>query len=302
VTTAEEGAWRAIAPCSVVIDAVDVSGVQMFTVSAGEGPTPVVLISGLGDATLVWAPVLPALASACRVVAYDRPGMGASPPKNGTRTLGEMADELVGLTQNLHGGPAILVGHSLGGLIAMEAYRRHPEHVAGLLLIDPTDPALLTRRFLMAVQRTLTRLPALLTRVRVWPQVARSMARSEAAAAVESPEVRREVADAVFENLVSTTARRTSIEELAGVLGDAADLIDRSASLDVGVPLTVLSATRGGLGKKARAAWTDSQRHLSTTSASGRHLDVDGGHYLHREQPATVVREVLRLVAGVRET
>ncbi len=85
--TSEERAWHSIAPLGLAINIVEVGGARVFTVSAGNGATPVVLLSGLGDATLTWAPVLPDLAQSCHVIAYDRPGMGASPPVEGLRSL-----------------------------------------------------------------------------------------------------------------------------------------------------------------------------------------------------------------------
>ncbi|MET0401449.1 MAG: alpha/beta hydrolase, partial [Cystobacter sp.] len=71
----------------------------------------------------------------CRVVVHDRPGTGTSDEEG---SLADAASHLAGLVQRLDRGPAIVVGQSLGGAVALLLAMSHPEAVAGLALIDPT--------------------------------------------------------------------------------------------------------------------------------------------------------------------
>lgn len=97
----------------------------------GEGPT-VVLVAGAGEVGLDWAPILPGLAGEFRVIAYDRAGLGAS-DRVRPLTLGSQLDDLAALLGVT--GPAILVGHSWGGLLSELTAMARPESVRGLVLV-----------------------------------------------------------------------------------------------------------------------------------------------------------------------
>ncbi|GAA2679219.1 alpha/beta fold hydrolase [Actinosynnema pretiosum subsp. pretiosum] len=119
----------------------------------------VVAVASAGTVALDWAGVLSALAAlsdedgrAGRVhaLAYDRAGLGWSPAAPGwlrPRTPQELARELVELVEALDREdgelPVVLVGHSLGGLIARAAAGLRP--VAGLVLLEPTHAQRLYR-------------------------------------------------------------------------------------------------------------------------------------------------------------
>jgi pimeloyl-ACP methyl ester carboxylesterase len=126
-----------------------ISGVQTRTIDVG-GPTTVadfggsgpvmVLVHGLGGSHLNWMRLGPVLAERARVLAPDLPGFGTTPPAGrsaGVRANGAWLDRF--LTE-VAGVPAILVGNSMGGLVAILAAAAHPEHVAGLVLLDPALP------------------------------------------------------------------------------------------------------------------------------------------------------------------
>lgn len=121
---------------------------------------PAVLLSGMGVAASGWwegpdahqrdrvlerpwagPALLPALAARRRVLTYDRAGLGASTPPHAPRSPDDYLAELAAVLDALDvRGPALLVGHSLGGLLAYAWARRCPERVAGLLLLDPSHP------------------------------------------------------------------------------------------------------------------------------------------------------------------
>ncbi len=104
------------------------------TASGPEGAMTVLLVHGLfATADLNWSLAVPALAQRFHVVAPDLRGHGRGLP---TRRFGgdECADDLAAIVRELGAGPVIVVGYSLGGLVAQLFVRRYPELVAGLVL------------------------------------------------------------------------------------------------------------------------------------------------------------------------
>ena len=101
----------------------------------------VVLLHGLGGSRTTWDRVLPGLAAdGWRAVAWDMPGYGASPHPDSPLSFGGLADAVVALVDRLGGPRAHLVGHSLGGMIALHTALDHPGHVDRLVLVD-SSPA-----------------------------------------------------------------------------------------------------------------------------------------------------------------
>lgn len=114
---------------------------------AADGPA-LVLLHGFGFNVLSWREVTAPLARQHRVVAFDRPAFGLTDrPLAGTWNDGwaagspyspEAQVELtIGLLDELGIDQAVLIGHSSGGAVALETALRHPERVAGLVLVAP---------------------------------------------------------------------------------------------------------------------------------------------------------------------
>jgi pimeloyl-ACP methyl ester carboxylesterase len=108
-------------------------------VETGSG-SPTVLLDAAGGepGSLAWAAVMPMVAARTRVVAYDRAGLGASDPV-WPLDLSTQADDLAAVIRATGNGPAVVVGHSWGGLLAQVVALQHPELVAGMVLVDPAD-------------------------------------------------------------------------------------------------------------------------------------------------------------------
>jgi len=107
---------------------------------------PVVLVSALGDPASYWQQVIRQLSTGPRVISYDRPGIGASPPRpapNRPASYRTFAAELAALLDHL--GvlvPAVLVGHSFGSLIIRVFAGAYPGRVAGMVHVDGSLPGL----------------------------------------------------------------------------------------------------------------------------------------------------------------
>ena len=114
---------------------VRVNGLEIAYERVGEGP-PLVLVHGAAVDGRMWEPQLAGLADELTVVAWDEPGAGRSSDVPSDYTLADYADCLAGLIDALELAPAHVAGLSWGGTVVLELYRRRPELVASLLLVD----------------------------------------------------------------------------------------------------------------------------------------------------------------------
>lgn len=118
--------------------AVETSRGQVQVVSLGrEGGVPVVLLHGYGADGTSWSQNVPALASGHRVHVLDLPGHGASFKSLGSEPLVALIDAVGEVIAALGEGRVILIGHSLGGLVAARLAAARPDLVRGLVLIAP---------------------------------------------------------------------------------------------------------------------------------------------------------------------
>jgi pimeloyl-ACP methyl ester carboxylesterase len=105
----------------------------------GAGPT-VLMLHGIGGGHLAFAPQVESLAtSGYRAVAWDMPGYGRSAPIE-PYTFKGLAERCIALIESLKCGQVVLVGHSMGGMVAQEVVARRPELVSRLVLCG-TSPA-----------------------------------------------------------------------------------------------------------------------------------------------------------------
>jgi pimeloyl-ACP methyl ester carboxylesterase len=117
---------------------VKANGVRLRVTEQGSGPS-LLLLHGLFMDHSTWDAVVDALASRYRVVAPDLPGFGQSekPPESrfpyGINTF---SDAVLDLYAGLELGRAALVGHALGGAVAITLAARHPELISRLVLVD----------------------------------------------------------------------------------------------------------------------------------------------------------------------
>ncbi len=116
---------------------IDIGGRQLFLSSSGNGAPAVILESGMGDASDVWAKVQPAVAKFTRVYSYDRAGQGHSDPAPTPRTCQDMMADLHALLVKAEiPPPYVLVGHSFGGMNVRLYASRYPQEIAGMVLVD----------------------------------------------------------------------------------------------------------------------------------------------------------------------
>ncbi|PSK98485.1 pyruvate dehydrogenase E2 component (dihydrolipoamide acetyltransferase) [Murinocardiopsis flavida] len=116
--------------------AVGGRSVAYASLGAGDGD-PVLLVHGFGGDKNSWLFVQEPLAADRRVIAVDLPGHGASGKDVGGGSLDELAAVLTGFLDAMGIERAHVVGHSLGGAVAVAAAARAPERVRSLTLVAP---------------------------------------------------------------------------------------------------------------------------------------------------------------------
>jgi pimeloyl-ACP methyl ester carboxylesterase len=222
---------------------------------------PVLLLHGIQSGPSTWWRVGPDLATlGFDVVSRTVPGNAGTPvPEEGS--LASLAAAVVPAV------PAVVVGHSLGGLVALELAARHPELVLALVLEDPPSRS--------------TNDPA---------EIAQEVVDDAAAARSDPAAVRAEllaanplwaVIDA--EHAVANRATIDADHAVDPLLRADWDLGAMAAA--VTAPITLLAATPGGsaLGGPERDA---------LIAASVRSVVVESGHGIHRDRPGVWVAVV----------
>lgn len=128
-------------------------GCNLFYEIRGEGP-PVVFIQGVGLHGRGWSPQIDALSARYRCLSFDNRGMAASQPVGEAPSIALMAEDVIALLDAEKIERAHLVGHSMGGLIAVATALDHRQRVRSLALLntlargaDSTSP----RREMLAV-------------------------------------------------------------------------------------------------------------------------------------------------------
>src|SRR3989442_14019359 len=125
---------------------IDLDGPVHYADFGGTGPT-LVLVHGLGGSHVNWLAVAPVLARRARVLAVDLAGFGRTPL--GERSADVPSNRLlldrfiiassppIEFPTTIAGPAAIVVGNSMGGLLAMMEAAVAPERVAALALVAP---------------------------------------------------------------------------------------------------------------------------------------------------------------------
>jgi pimeloyl-ACP methyl ester carboxylesterase len=117
---------------------LSVNGVDLYYEEEGEG-IPILGVHGTPSSAVMWADAAKEIALHGRCITYDRRGFHRSAPPEpfGTLDLVDHVDDAAAVLAALHAGPAVVIGSSTGGLIAIELARRFPDKVKALVLLEP---------------------------------------------------------------------------------------------------------------------------------------------------------------------
>jgi len=116
-------------------ETIDLRSHELRIRSQGRGTPAFVCLHGLVDALEIWDPLAPGLAARGSLLRVDQRGHGNSGAPPGPYTREDLAADVTGILDARNLESAILVGHSMGGIVSMATALLYPERVAGLVLL-----------------------------------------------------------------------------------------------------------------------------------------------------------------------
>ena len=273
-------------------DLTDIGTHRLHMHCVGSGSPAVILEAGLGNSSLHWVKVQPAIGRFTRVCSYDRGGLGHSEagpfPRTGAQIVSEL-EELI-LAKELQ-APFVLVGHSNGALYMRLLASRHPDWAAGLVLVDPSpenapdcDELPVATRYLYGTLVKLApfgvprlALPYLFPVGNAFPAEAR-------------------------ETFIALRARTDALQALWSEEQDTCAL--RAASAQAGLPpahthVVVMSAPNRG--SAADDPSIDLHRKMAAGFPGAEFVIVENsGHWIQFDQPGILIESVEKIVNDVQ--
>ncbi|MFN8421914.1 MAG: alpha/beta fold hydrolase [Anaerolineae bacterium] len=257
---------------------------RIFLSYADNFPEHVVLfIHGYPLSSQMWGPQLEGLSGMVWGIAPDLRGCGESGTPGGPVTMTDYAEDCVALLDELGlEDPVVVCGLSMGGYVALEFYRRHPDRVAGLVLAATkagadTDEGKAGRDKMIGMAEDQgvdavvnTMLPKMFA-----PNTA-----------ADDPELIEEVRDIMAS---------TSVEGVVGALGAMRDRVDSTPTLaTIAVPTLILHGAADTLMPPAEA------EKLRDGIAGAELVMIEGaGHLLNMEQPDAFNDALLDFLSGM---
>lgn len=116
---------------------LQVNGINLYYELAGQGEQVLVLIHGNVGSRRWWDLIWPELIANYKVLNVDLRGCGNSGQAEEANTIGQYSADVHAISQELGLGQAIVIGHSMGGSIAMDLAVNRPEFVKGMVLVNP---------------------------------------------------------------------------------------------------------------------------------------------------------------------
>ena len=297
---------------------VDIGGYKLHIDIKGKGSPAVVMIAGSQAFSFDWSLVMPGISGITQVCTYDRPALAWSDPGPMPRTFDQDIYELHTLLQKSRVKPPyILVGHSLGGIIARLFEKKYPAEVKGLVLVDATseDAVLfmngkIQRLRTFSQNRTIppvktkpdtsTKIPAMKDLEEMWKMMGEPK--------IESP----------FDRLPKKfqEQRIWAMRQPKFLLADngpywadefSAMYADSLYSLG-NKPIYVLSSGRDAFSKNTdsamKAIWLEKleqKEKMSNLSSNSKHIiTTKSGHEIHLEEPELVINAIKEVIMAVR--
>jgi pimeloyl-ACP methyl ester carboxylesterase len=299
---------------------IDLGGYKLHINCTGSGSPTVVLSAGAGDFSTDWALVQPNVASFTRVCSYDRSGATWSDLGPKPRTLYQEVFDLERLLRAAgERTPYIMVGQSLGGMVARVFAQKYRRETAGVVLVDAySEDAQLS------INGKLTRL-RLLAGKRLIPAPRSTIAPSDAMTAeqvkraqdfikqfigtpkIEPPfdQLPPDAQRARLWAMVQPKAMAEGDDYLAEISATAYAEAERNPHPLGDIPLIVLARSRSDyppdVAEMLTAEHNAQQARFATLSTKGREIVVpNSGHHIQLDAPDAVVDAIRTLVFHAR--
>jgi len=114
---------------------VGLAGISTAVLEGGGGP-PIILLHGAGEMAVAWMRTFPELVQTNRIIVPDLPGHGESGTGNGPLDFDRIIAWFDELIEHTCPSPPVVVGHLLGGSIAIHYTLKHRDRIARLVLVD----------------------------------------------------------------------------------------------------------------------------------------------------------------------
>jgi pimeloyl-ACP methyl ester carboxylesterase len=236
--------------------------------SRGSGDTPILFLHSFAGDCTHWAPVLEALAPRRRVVAFDFSGHGTSPAVRGRYSIRRLAQDVLAVANAQNLEQFVLVGHSMGALVAAEFAAAAPQRVKKLILVDaPPAPGAMPADALRKLRESLSQDPYA-TIEQFWQQGPFIGAR---------PETERRLLSAM-----RRLARNAAIE-----------LTDDTLTYDARITLRQYDGPKYAIVTPAN----DTPLSLQHAVPDVEYAVIEGtGHWIHLDRPAEFIAVLERLL------
>ena len=111
-----------------------INGVDLYYECHGKGK-PLMLVAGLASDSQSWQPIVDELAQDYLVILLDNRGAGRTKPQNIEISIQHIVDDCIAIIGYLGLSSVTLLGHSMGGLVALDCAIRYPERISRLILV-----------------------------------------------------------------------------------------------------------------------------------------------------------------------
>lgn len=287
---------------------IDIGGYRLHMHVEGEGSPTVVMDAGAGGIGLSWELVRPTIAKITRVVTYDRAGLGWSDPGPKPRKADTMADELHTLLKNANiENPYILVGHSLGGVVARQFAAKYPGEVAGLVMVDSAHEQQM-KHFPEALVKMVNSMKGMMGIMKLLSKLGIFAIKPNLISIGDNGKLSTDLVTQMRGVMASSNSHAEAlIAETESVYSAQTQPVSSLGDL----PLTVIShgqldanSIPPSLGQQVRdeyeAAWQKLQVEITSLSTQGRRIFAErSGHNVMFEQPEIIVESILEMVASV---
>lgn len=258
---------------------ISLSNAELLVATEGRG-APLLLVHGFPLNHAMWRHQLAGLSDAAHVIAPDLRGFGGSSPAGPALTMARLADDLAELLAALEiAGPVAVAGHSMGGYVLWQFWKRHADRVGRLIVCNsraaPDAPEAAENRRQLATRALNEGQQAVVEAF--LPKLLGPTARRE------QPGLEREL-----QAMMAATSPATSAAALQG-MAERADARPWLAELGVGV--LFLTGAEDGI------STADENRGMAQAASGSRFVEIPGaGHMAPLERPQAVnaaIREFL---------